>query len=309
MNWKKLGTKLLFPPLWVMLVLTVVSMISLVFVFVKGWDTLWIAYIIYVLAFYTLSAVCIACCKTLPGYYKGAKAKLCENKYANRYLTDVEYKNHIHLYRSLIINMIYVVINGVSAIVYGTFWFALFALYYAIMATMRFLLVSYVSKNQIGVSRLKELKRSRLCAYILMTVNLALSGAVLMMVYHHRGFEYQGFLIYVMAMYTFYITTTAIIDLVKYRKYKSPVMSASKIIKLAAALVSMLSLETAMFSQFGGNMTAENQQLMIMLTGAGISIIVVTMAVYTIVRSTKEIRTIKANARKERNKESYGSPK
>ena len=300
MDWKKFGTKLLFPPLWVILILTAVSTVSLVFVFVKGWDTQWFSYALYVLAFYTLSVICIAGYKTLPGYYKAAKTKVYENKYANRYLTDVEYKTHINLYRSLIINLIYVAVNAVSAFLYSTWWFALFALYYAILAVMRFLLVRYVSKNKIGVSRLKELKRSRLCAYILMTVNLALSGAVLMMVYHHRGFDYQGFLIYVMALYTFYITTTAIIDLIKFRKYNSPVMSVSKIIKLAAALVSMLSLETAMFSQFGGEMSQDNQRLMIMLTGAGISIIVVTMAIYTIVRSTKEIKALKKEATEEK---------
>ncbi len=300
MHWKKIGKNLLFPPIWIMLILTVITAVALVMVFVNGWDESPIAYITYVLAFYTLSVVCIACYKTFPGYYKSAKTKVYENKYANRYLTDAVFKTHINLYRSLAINLIYVVINAISAYIYKTSWFAIFAVYYAIMAIMRFLLVGYVSKTKIGKSRLGELKRSRLCAYILMTVNLALSGAVLMMVYHHRGFEYQGFLIYVMAMYTFYITTTAIIDIVKYRKYNSPVMSASKNIKLAAALVSMLSLETAMFSQFGGEMSPENERLMIILTGAGISVIVVTMAIYMIVRSTKEIKVIKAEALKEK---------
>ena len=215
-----------------------------------------------------------------------------DNKYANRYLTDVAFKTHVNLYRSLIINLIYVAVNVVSGILYSTYWFGIFAVYYAIMAIMRFLLIRYVNRNQIGKSRLGELKRSRLCAYILMTVNLALSGAVLMMVYFNRGFQYQGFLIYVMAMYTFYITTTAIIDMVKYRKYNSPVMSISKIIKLASALFSMLFLETAMFSQFGEENSLEMQRIMIMATGAGISVIVVAMAVYIIIRSTKEIKKL-----------------
>ena len=48
-----------------------------------------------------------------------------------------------------------------------------------------------------------------------------------------------------------------------------------------------------MFSQFGGEMTQESKQLMIMLTGAGIAIIVITMAMYVIIRNTKEIRKIK----------------
>ena len=299
MDWKNLCKKLLFPPPWVLLILTVISAASLVLVFIKGWDTLWFSYVLYVLAFYTLSVLCIVGCKTLPDYYRAAKIKVYENKYANRYFTDVEYRTHVNLYRSLSINLIYAAVNAVSAIIYMTSWFALFALYYGIMAVMRFLLVRYVSKNKIGVSRMEELKRSRLCAYILMTINLALSGAVLMMVYHHRGFDYQGFLIYVMAMYTFYTVTTAVIDIVKYRKYNSPVMSVSKTIKLAAALVSMLSLETAMFSQFGGDMSLETQRLFIMLTGAGISIIVVSMAIYTIVRSSKEITALKALKKKE----------
>ncbi len=294
-DWKSIGSRLLFPPLWLVFILTVFSTVALVAVFVEGWETSPIAYIVYVVSFYTLTVVCIACWKTIPGYYKSIKGKVYDNKYANRYLTDVAFKTHVNLYRSLIINLIYVAVNAISGIIYSTYWFGIFAVYYAIMAIMRFLLIRYVNRNQIGKSRLGELKRSRLCAYILMTVNLALSGVVLMMVYFERGFRYQGFLIYVMAMYTFYITTTAIIDMVKYRKYKSPVMSISKIIKLASALFSMLFLETAMFAQFGGDTSPEVQRIMIMATGGGISVIVVVMAVYMLVQTTKEIRKIKFN--------------
>ena len=94
--------------------------------------------------------------------------------------------------------------------------------------------------------------------------------------------------IYVMALYTFYVTTHAIISMIKYRKYNSPVMSATKIISLSAVLVSMLSLETAMFSQFGGDTSPEFKRFMIAVTGAGVSLIVVSMSVYMIVRATRE---------------------
>ena len=69
----------------------------------------------------------------------------------------------------------------------------------------------------------------------------------------------------------------------------------AKIINMAAALVSMLSLETAMFSQFGTEMSPEDQRIMIMLTGAGVSVIIVTMSVYSIVKNTKEIKRIMEN--------------
>lgn len=79
------------------------------------------------------------------------------------------------------------------------------------------------------------------------------------------------------------------------RKYNSPVVTMTKVISLSASLVSMLSLETAMFSQFGQEMAPQYQQLMIMLTGAGVSIAVVTMSVYMMVKSIKEIRKIRSS--------------
>lgn len=294
-DWKSVCRKLLFLPLWLILILTVISAVALVAVFVEGWDTKPIAYGVYVLSFYTLTVICLACFTTIPRYYKSIKGKVYDNQYANRYLTDVAYKTHINLYTSLGVNLLYVATNAVSAVVYRTYWFAIFAIYYGIMAVMRFLLVRYVGKNHIGESRLGELKRSRACAYILLTVNLALSGVVLMMVYYHRGFHYRGFLIYVIAMYTFYTTTTAVIDVVKYRKYHSPVMSVSKMIKLASSLFSMLFLETAMFSQFGQDTSLETKRIMIMATGAGISVIVVGMSIYMIVHASKEIRQYRKN--------------
>lgn len=294
-EWKSICKKLLFLPIWLIIILTVVSTIALVAVFVNELSTSPVAYIVYIVSFYTLTVLCIACCYTIPRYYKSIKKKLYENKYANRYLTDVAFKTHVSLYSSLVINLIYVAIKGISAVVYRTYWFAIFAVYYAIMAIMRFLLVRYVGKNNIGESRLKELKRSRLCSYILLTVNLVLSGVVLMMVYYNRGFHYRGFLIYVIALYTFYTTITAIKDMVKYRKYNSPVMSVSKIIKFASALFSMLFLETAMFSQFGGDTSLETQRIMIMATGAGICVIVVGMSVYMIIKATEEIKLIRQN--------------
>ena len=154
-----------------------------------------------------------------------------ENQYIDRYITDAVFKSNVGLYRSLAINLIYVVVNAVSGYIYRTYWFVIFAIYYAIIAMMRFLLVRYTVKSPIGKNYFGELKRARLCAWILMTVNLALSAAVLMMVFWDRGFQYQGFLIYVIALYTFYITVTAVTDMIKYRKYKSPILSVTKVIK------------------------------------------------------------------------------
>ena len=295
MDWKKIGKKLLYPPIWVMILLTVLSAVALTLVFIKGLEQTPVAYIVYVLAFYTLAVVSIFFGMVLPKRYKEIKQKIYDNPIGNRYLTDASFRTHISLYISLGINLLYVGMNFVSYILYHSMWFVILAIYYATLALMRFILLRYVRGEGIGINRLAELKRTKLCAFILLTLNFVLSGAVLMILYQDKGYDYPGFLIYVIAMYTFYMTTHAIVDMVKFRKYNSPVMMTTKIIALSAALVSMLSLETAMFSKFGADMAPENQRLMIILTGAGVSITVITLSIYMIIKNTKEIRKLRSN--------------
>ncbi len=293
MDWKKFGKKLLFPPIGLMIILIVISTAAIITVFVKDLSEAPVAYVFYVIAFYTLSVICVFFGKIFPKWYKKIKRRIYDNPLGNRYMTDVEFKNHASLYCSLGVNLLYVGTNIVSAFLYHSAWFGILVGYYTILAFMRFLLVKYIHKNKLGKKRLMELQCSRICAWVLTTISFVLSGAVLMILYQNKGFQYHGILIYVMAMYAFYVTTTAIIDLIKYRKYNNPILSTSKVIKMAAALVSMLALETAMFSRFGDEMAPQNQRIMIALTGAGVSILVITMAVYMIVRTTKEIKKIR----------------
>lgn len=293
MDWKKIGKTLIYPPIWVMVVLSVLSTVALIAIFVKGLEESPIAYVVYVTSFYALSVACVFFQMVLPKQYKQIKQKIYDNPIGNRYMTDMAFRTHVSLYVSLGINLLYVGVNVLSWFLYRSMWFVVLAIYYIILAVMRFLLVKYVNENGIGKNRLGELKRTALCSSILLSVNFVLTGAVLMILYQNKGFDYHGILIYVMAAFTFYITTHAIINLVKYRKYNSPVMTMTKAIALSASLVSMLALETAMFSQFGAEMKPENQRLMVALTGAGVSLIVVTMSIYIIIKSVKEIKNIK----------------
>ena len=290
MDWKKLGKKLLFPPVWLMVVLVIVSAVALALIFANGMEARIPAYIVYVLAFYTLTVVTIFCAVVLPKQYGTIKQKIYDHPLGNRYLTDSVFRTNISLSVSFVISMLYVGINLWSWHMLESYWFMVLAVYYSIMAVMRFLLVRYVRIQRIGTSMLGEWKRSRICAYILLLINLSLSGAVLMILYRNRGYDYPGIMIYVMALYTFYSTIHAIADIVTYRKMGSPIMTTARIVSLSAALVSMLNLETAMFSQFGADMSPEHQRIFIILTGAGVSISVVTLSVGLIVKATKEIR-------------------
>ena len=182
MDWKKIGRKLLFPPVWLLVPLTVLSAAGLAAVFVKGWETAVIAYIVYVVAFYTLCAVTAWCVMVLPKQYKQIKRGMMANPLGNRYMTDKVFRAKISLYFSLGINLLYVAVHLLSWYLYRSWWFVCLAVYYGILSVMRFLLARYVRIHEIGADRRGELRRAMACSMIMLLLNFFLSGAVLMMV-------------------------------------------------------------------------------------------------------------------------------
>ena len=290
MNRKRIGRALLSPPPWLLVLLTVISAAALTAVFLKGLEQSLFAYLVYPLSFYTLCVVTAHLVSVLPQRIGQINGRIHESTFGHRYMTDRAFRMKVSLYASLGISLLYVCIHLWSWALSRSWWFVVLALYYVIMASMRFLLLRYVHRSGLGSSISGEWRRSRSCAFILLLINLSLSAAVLMILYQQRGYNYPGMLIYGMALYTFYSTAHAIIDIVRYRKLGSPILSTAKIVSLSAALVSMLNLETAMFAQFGADMPKAHQQLFIILTGAGVSITVVTLSLILIVKATKEIR-------------------
>ena len=94
--------------------------------------------------------------------------------------------------------------------------------------------------------------------------------------------------------------TLAIINVIKYRKYNSPVLSAGKAISLTAGLVSILTLESTMLTTFNdGSMYLLTRRLFLAISGGAISALIITMAIYMIVRSTKQIRQLREKPKKE----------
>jgi hypothetical protein len=139
-----------------------------------------------------------------------------------------------------------------------------------------------------------EIVKYRACGIVFLVMNLALALIIFFMVYFNRTFEHHMITAIAMAAYTFTALTTAIINVIKYRRYNSPVYSASKTISLAAAFVSVLTLEATMLTTFGnGTMTATAQKWMLGVTGGTISLMIVTTAIYMIAVGTKRLKELK----------------
>ena len=68
MDWKKIGKKLMFPPGWVMVMLTVISAAVLIAVFINGWEQTVIAYGAYPLSAYALGRCPAFNCRNRSGF-------------------------------------------------------------------------------------------------------------------------------------------------------------------------------------------------------------------------------------------------
>ena len=206
-----------------------------------------------------------------------------------KYFKEAMFRTETSLYQGLFINLLYVIIKFCSGIYYRSVWFISLSFYYLLLVFMRSSLLHYVRSRK--EDKVSECRRYRLCGIILLLMNQALVAVVAIAVRQNKGFKYSGLLIYAMALYAFYSITVAVINVVKFRKYGSMIMSAAKVINLTTALVSMLSLETAMIAQFGGD-DSVFRQVMTSATGAGVCLIVLGMAIYMIARSTKILKNI-----------------
>ena len=214
--------------------------------------------------------------------------KFRSTKVGEKYMTNVRFRAGVSLYQGFFVNLLYIVMKLVSGIMYRSLWFIALAVYYILLAVMRFMLVRRLNVQDEAA----ELHRYRLCGIMLLFMNQALTGIVVFMVQQNRGFDYPGLLIYAMAAYSFYAVTIAIINIVKTRRHKSPILSAAKAINLVAAMVSILSLETAMLTQFGGDDDPLFRQVMTGATGGGVCTIVIGMAIYMIWRANKNLKKI-----------------
>lgn len=253
--------KLLWPGRATALLLVVASAGGLVWTFSGGHeDTPW-AYFFYALSAYTL----MIWCAQIPGLFRWGKQRMEGHAMSARWLHDLSFRAGTSLRASLVVNGLF----GCFKLAIGTYlrswWEVTFGAYYIVLALARFLLLRDWSP---GSDLVLEWRNRRRCGGLLLALDVPLVGVAVLVVMDGYGKNYPGYLIYAAAFYTFYCVISGIVAQIRSRKYKSPAVSAAKSLSFANALVSLLSLQTAMFAAFGGDAAFQNR--MNAYTGAGV---------------------------------------
>lgn len=283
---KKIGKKIIFPHISLVLIIFSLSMILLAYTMITYGTESIISYISYVLAFYGLLIVCLR----IPKIVKMIHKIKFENKYIVKYREDINYRINISLIGSLIINISYSIFQLFLGLYYKSFWFYSMALYYMILSLVRTYLVLHTKKCKPGDDLLTEYKKYNFSGWILLILNLTVTIIIFFIIYFDRTFYHHPITTIAIAVYTFLTFSLSIYNFIKYRKYQSPVYQAAKSINLVAACVSMMTLTTTMLTTFGTADIEKFKKMLLTLVGSAVSLFILTIAIQIIVSTNKKIK-------------------
>lgn len=282
---KRICKAVFFPHFLLVFLLILLSAALLVYSFAFPEARAEIQYLSYFVSAYTLTATC---CK-LPAIIRLINRTRNENPLILRYRQDARFRVSITLYAGLSFNALYALLQFGLGLRHESIWFYSIALYYIILAVMRFFLLRSVRSQVTGENIIQELKQYRFCGVMLLLMNLSLAVIVFYITWQNRTFRHHEITTIAMAAYTFTSFTLAAINIFKYKKYNSPVYSAAKATSFAAAMVSMLTLETAMLTAFGDPAQESFRRIMTGATGAAVTTSVLIMAIYMIRKASSDL--------------------
>ena len=156
----------------------------------------------------------------------------------------------------------------------------------------KYLAFGYRRREEKGLSY--ELQCYQRTAGMLFILNIPMGGMIVLMVQTNSGFSYPGYLIYLSALYTFYMMALSIVNLVKFRKMGSPILSAAKVLNFVSAMMSVLGLQTAMIARFSSR-GEDYRKVMNAITGGAVFFMVMVMVAVMMVRSLKIKKEVEVN--------------
>ncbi len=288
-DWKKWFRRILYPHGAVLLILIAASVVLLntAFAVYKGEGAF--SYASFAISAYTLTALCFR----TPALIRLFRDTKGNNPYISRYYADPRLRVHLSLACSLVLNMAYMLMQLVLGIYHHTSWYYAMAVYYFLLGSIRFFLLRYLYSHKITEDILMQWYMYRLCAILLTVMNLSLTAIIFYIAIQDRQFRHHQITTIAMAAYTFTAFTFAIINVVRYRKYRSPVFSAAKLASFVSAMVSMLTLESAMLTAFADGTPDPFLQYLPLITGVSITCTVLCISARMMWISTKNIKEIK----------------
>lgn len=292
---KDILNKILHPSLVVLITIPLAAFTGLIYIFAENKTRGASAYVFYILSAYSLVILLLKFFgnigKTKRKFSETVLKKAENIPILKKYLTDSVFKGEVSLLRGAIFDIGYTVFRMVTGFIYSSVWFVSLSFYHLFLGLLRVYLI-VCQKKRLAKDLFFEYNCYEKTAWLLFFLNIPMSGMTVLMVIKNSGFSYPGYVIYVSAMYTFYTVISSAINLAKYRKAGSPIISAAKVISFITALMSVLGLQTAMISAFSTNGDGY-RRMMNAITGAVVFGAVIVVAVYMLIKAYRKKTEIK----------------
>lgn len=251
---------------------------------------------VYILAGVFLVTACIFLVQDLKnGVIEKIVSTIKRNPLGEKFFDDYTFRIILSTMPTFIINVAYTVYNGVLGVMHQSEWFITMAVYYSLLGIMRYHAVHtgrIISRMEDqSLIKKKELSVIKTEGILLLLLNLALSGVVLLTIVQDTAKRYSEIMVITIAAYTFYKIITSVINMIKVRKLQSPILITIRNISVADALVSVLTLQMTMLASFQGRSTLNINQMNVMTGMAAcilISLLGISMIYYSYKRNKKE---------------------
>ena len=251
-------------------------------------------YIIYAFAAFCLAYFVYTIVIYAPRMKAGTVRLLQKNKFTNSLLKDYGYRTLMFSILSFLLNVAYMVFLGVLGIMSKSAWYISITCYYLILALMKGNIFHSKKKHN---TDLKKAKAYRFCGIMFIISTIALSGIILLIYTSNMYFEYAGLLIYAAAAFVFYKLTLSIYNIFKARKQDDLYIQSIRNVNLVSAIISVLVLQVAMFQAFSPE---NNTSFANGLVGAFISLIILSLGIFMIVKANRKIRNITSGENNEK---------
>ena len=240
--------RVLHPPLPVAIPVIIVGFALVTVVLVRGLTKTLLAYASYGISFYACVVLVAALVRWIPVVYSRVVAWVERHDRLVRVRDDKVLRMRLGLDVTCAINAVYgayMVFVGAAA---GSSWYGSLGAYYLVVAVARVILTHTV-RIGLGAQR-HEMRALRACAVLILVLDVVLSSVAVQMIRDSRQVVYEGNLIYIAAIFTFYSMGMAVANMVRARGSDSLTVQAVRALGLCTALVSVLVLQTAMFASF-----------------------------------------------------------
>lgn len=225
-----------------------------------------------------------------------------KNRFTRKFFADLTFRTMIFAALGMFINVGYAVFNAVYgvmiAINYGliatSIWYCAVAVYYIVLSVTRAVIIARTRNVNVSAKltpqqqNVHKIKIYRATGVLLLILTVALIAVLWTMVqYPSMGFRYEGLLIFVAAVFTFYKITFSAHNLIRVRGINDYAVRAVRNINFTAALVSVLALQTALLAAYSDGV---DFSWLTALVGTAICVVSAFMGIYMIVNGIKKFR-------------------